>query len=128
MTKNETERTLTDLIPARLMKMLRQKGTVYFGPCVVNAPGAWTRCGPTWKLTSGVFLVVGPGVRNWNTSKGLAQLAVDPSVAPTLHEEGATLVPDPAIMIAVTDAALRGPNATRVCALTEAVSEAGLGK
>lgn len=91
---------------------LRGKDAVYMGPCVVQCPGAWSRCGPTWLVPVGgtaVWGVVGPGVLRWGTTEGLAQLTVG-GAKPTWHSVGFAWSPLPNLAFAMTAAALQeGP-------------------
>lgn len=69
----------------------------YLGPMVVQAPGAWSRVGPTWVVPGIGWLVFGPGLRTWGTSEGLAQLGCDPNTQPQWHAIGVSFVPEPDI-------------------------------
>lgn len=90
----------------RILKWLRDSSTEYIGPCILDAPGAWTRCGPTWLTKGGIWLVYGPGVCEWGTTEGLAQLARDPQCTPQLHAVGVAMIPNPNLVFACTDSVL----------------------
>ena len=60
----------------------------YLGPCVVQCPGAWTRIGPTWVHPNLGWICLGPGVANWGTTMGLAELATLGTAKPNWHASG----------------------------------------
>jgi len=64
---------------------------VYYGPCISNAPGRWTRIGPTWRTAHG-WVTVGPVVADWGTRAGLGELAVSAEPNPRYHDVAAALV------------------------------------
>lgn len=72
----------------------------YMGVCVVQAPGAWTRVGPTWLTESGIWYTVGAGVNSWGTTQGLAELATSTAPKPTWHAVGISASPNPNIVYA----------------------------
>lgn len=91
----------------RLEAFLRE--AVYIGPCVVQSPGAWTRVGPTWyDRTTRVWVTIGPGAAQWNTTSGIAQLALDPNVSPSWHETGVSLSPEPNLVFVMHPNTLTG--------------------
>jgi len=93
----------------------------YYGACVVNAPGGWTRVGPTWKVRGG-WIVVGPGVRAWNTTKGLAELAVEKTAKPDWHAVGATFIENPYLVIPATpEASANSPEVRDLTTAAEAM-------
>ena len=77
----------------------------YIGVTVLNAPGGWTRVGPTWRTRHG-YLVYGPGAARWGTTLGLAELASAPTAKPTWHATGWALCPAPNILYLVAEVAL----------------------
>jgi hypothetical protein len=88
--------------PPRLEPILRHPETVYMGACLVQANGAWTRSGPTW-LTKYGWVIWGPGLRSWGTTKGLAELASERTPTPTWHAPGWSNVPNPNIVFYVEE-------------------------
>lgn len=89
-----------DSLVALLAAVLPEiSGARYYGPCVVAAPGAWTRCGPTWRLASGDWVVVGPGIGVWGTTAGLAQLCREAPSGTAWHATAAAIVPAPQMVL-----------------------------
>lgn len=80
------------------------KKSEYVGVMILQATGAWTRVGPTWRLPDRGWVTVGPGVHSWNTAEGLAQLAVDPTVRPKWHAIGGSPCDLPNLLFMVVDA------------------------
>lgn len=80
----------------------------YLGVCVMQCPGAWTRMGPTWYSPQLGFINAGLGVRSWNTSEGLAELATSTAPTPSFHAAGVAVSLDPNLVIMVEDHALMG--------------------
>jgi len=70
---------------------------LYLGSCIVQAPGAWTRVGPTWldRERLQAWVVVSIGAARWGTSEGLAQLATSVDCKPQWHAPGTAIVPLP---------------------------------
>ncbi len=93
--------------PTRILTQIQRKDAIYMGVCSVQAKGAWTRCGPTWTVPGVGWIVYGPGVAEWKTTKGLAQISVEP-VTPTWHATAWGIAPEPNIVFAVEDHALPG--------------------
>lgn len=118
-TKTKTKTTLGDLLAQapRYQALIEGRGTQYMGPCVVQAPGAWTRVGPTWLVPGVGWLAVGPGVANWGTKKGLAELATEIGPNPTWHAVGLVIVPAPNLVFAITTAVLASPVMSEVAVL-----------
>ena len=103
---------------------LIEKGPArYMGPCVVQAPGAWTRIGPTWLIPGVGWLIIGPGVANWGTQKGLAELATDLGPKPTWHAIGLVIAPAPNLVFAVVEEVLRSSAMEEVAALATDAEE-----
>lgn len=96
----------------------------YLGPCVVQAPAAWCRVGPTWRdPVTGCWLCVGPGAAMWGTSEGLAELSTSTAPRPTWHAVGASLEPAPNICFAVLADVLAADHMTSVRELSEGAAE-----
>jgi len=83
-----TQHNLAALLGPFLASVLQ--GT-YYGPCISNAAGRWTRIGPTWRTQHG-WVTVGPVVPDWGTRNGLGELAVSSEPNPRYHEVAAALV------------------------------------
>jgi hypothetical protein len=81
------------------LRRMDMTGATYYGVCLVNGPGGWTRAGPTWQLRTGNWVCVGPGVAKWGTTKGLAELASEAPLATEWHAVAATIAPDPHLVI-----------------------------
>lgn len=115
-------RDLSGLV--ELAMSIKDKGTgpaIYLGPTVVQAQGAWTRCGPTWIVPGIGWVVFGPGVHVWRTTEGLAQLAEDLAVEPTWHAIGVAVAAHN-ISFAMLDAVARHHEPVAAClAAVEAV-------
>lgn len=96
---------------------------IYLGVLVVQAPGAWSRVGPTWIVPGVGHLVFGPGLRTWGTSEGLAQLACDTKTQPQWHAIGVSTT-DPDITFYMFDEVVEAhaPVKAVVDALREAMS------
>lgn len=99
---------LLSYVPKRWQEILKKSD--YMGVMVLQAPGAWTRVGPTWKMSDGCWVTVGPGVHSWNTAEGLAQLAVDPTVKPKWHAIGGSPCDLPNLLFMVADAVVEAHN------------------
>lgn len=108
----------------RLLAHLR--GTDDMGVCIVQAPAAWSRLGPTRVDERGRWWTYGPGVESWGTTRGLAQLATSDDAAPVWHEEGWTCVPAPNIVFYVVDAALNAKYMSRVREIAAQAAELDL--
>lgn len=89
----------------RVLAQVKDEKSVYLGPCVVQAPGGWTRVGPTWQTPVG-WVIVGPGIANWGTTQGLAELASASTAKPKLHALGVAVTPDPNIVYAMVPDAI----------------------
>ncbi len=76
----------------------------YLGVCVVQKPGAWTRMGPTWRHPEIGWVCLGPGVHQWNTKLGLAELAASEEVAPSWHATAFSMCEKPNLAFAVARA------------------------
>lgn len=113
---------LLESVP-RVLALVHDETTEYIGPALVQAPGAWTRCGPTWLTKRGLWICVGPGVYDWGTTAGLAQLASSPDPKPKWHAHGVAIVPDPNIVFVVGANALTSPEMADVRAMTAAAEE-----
>jgi hypothetical protein len=102
----------------RVAAALSRPGTIYYGACVVQTPGAWTRVGPTWLVPGLGWVTVGLGVRQWGTTAGLAELASQPTAKPTWHARGVSVVPAPNLVFAVTSQALASEYMVDVASMT----------
>ncbi len=102
----------------RVEAQIKDARTVYAGPCVVQAPGGWTRVGPTW-ITPVGWVVAGPGAASWGTTQGLAQLASEGTATPTWHAVGIAIAPAPNVVYAVLPDALASKAMETVRGLTE---------
>lgn len=102
--KAKAERTPTSRIPSRIRAVVERKDATYMGTCIMQAPGAWSRMGPTWCVPGIGWVTYGPGVASWGTTAGLAQLAADHGeCSPTWHATGWSIEPNPNIVFAVPD-------------------------
>lgn len=99
----------TFTIPARWLPLLRRPTTVYMGPCVLQAPQGWTRCGPMWWTDIGA-IIVGPGVARWGTTLGIAELATRSTPSPTMYAAGWSHCSEPNLSVAVEEEALNCPH------------------
>lgn len=99
--------SLNEMIPPFYLKTMQKAAQnnqlTYLGVTVVQAKAAWTRVGPTWLLPGIGYFVAGPGVADWGTKLGLAELAISTSPTPTFHAEGLSCAPEPNIVFAVRD-------------------------
>lgn len=93
----------------------------YYGVCVVHGRESWTRIGPAWFHPQAGWIVVGPGVYAWGTSRGLAELATETTARPEWHAVGASILPDPVIVLAVLDHVLASERFAPVRAMLEEV-------
>lgn len=110
----------------RIERLLQGPDVIYLGPCVVQAPGAWTRIGPTWLVPGVGTLVIGPGLARWGTSQGLAQLAVDAAACkPEWHAVAIAVTATPNIIFALTSASITAPCLASVAALAAEVEVKG---
>lgn len=71
------------------------------GVAIVQAPGAWSRMGPTWNHPEHGWFCFGPGIQAWNTEQGLAELAVSKKPAPAWHATALACAPEPNIVFLV---------------------------
>lgn len=102
----------------RYQALVEDRDAQFMGPCVVQASGAWTRIGPTWLVPGIGWLVVGPGVANWGTKKGLAELATEVGPSPSWHAVGLIVAPQPNLVFAVTANVLESAAMVEVASLT----------
>lgn len=86
----------------RVRALLRRPDNEYLGVCIVQAPGAWSRMGPTWLTARGIWICCGPGLGVWGTTLGLAELAHDITAKPTWHACAAGMCPQPNLVFAVS--------------------------
>lgn len=95
------------MIPPRIKGQLDRADALFMGFCVVQAPGAWTRIGPTWLVPGVGWITDGLGVRRWGTTEGLAQLAGEKAAdaQPEWHARGWSIVPTPNVVYALDDVA-----------------------
>lgn len=108
--------------PARLAAILRSPMASYLGPCVVNAKGGWTRIGPTWRVEGHGWVCWGAGVRVWNTTEGLAQLASDPNTpSPTWHAVGWATAEEPNVVFHMEDGAYKSNAMADIRVMTNSV-------
>jgi hypothetical protein len=116
---------LEKYVGARLMRRIQHPETTYYGVCVLAAPGSWCRVGPTWRLPDGVWAVVGPGVRNWGTTQGLAELASSSAPRPGWHAAAASLCPEPQLVFAAVagSAAMTGPEVAELGTEADSMAE-----
>lgn len=105
----------------RIKDMLKREGVEYLGPCVVQAPGSWTRVGPTWIVPGIGWVCIGPGAKTWGTKAGLAELATFDTATPEWHAVGVAVVPDPNLVFAVTKEALGSGHMSEVKELASEV-------
>lgn len=122
--KSDTLASLLEQAP-RIARLLETPGTIYFGVCIVQAPGAWSRVGPTWRVPGVGVVVIGPGIARWGTTAGLAQLAGAgvATAKPEWHAVGLAIC-EPNLMFAVTASALAAPQMAEVTALAAEVDHA----
>lgn len=124
-TKTAALRRLLDQAP-RITRLLERPDTQYMGACIVQAPGAWTRMGPTWLVPGVGWVVIGPGVANWGTTSGLAQLATDPAAcSPQWHTVGVAICPAPNLVFAATADSLAATQLAEVARLVVEVADDG---
>jgi len=83
----------------RIAALIRRNSSDYLGICIVQAPGAWARLGATWATERG-WVVIGPGISSWETTQGLAELAVSTAPRPTWHAVGVAVAPVPNLAFA----------------------------
>jgi len=89
-----------------LLALLAREGTIYVGPTIVQAKGAWSRMGPTWLVPGVGWVCYGPGVDKWGTTQGLAELSSADSAKPSMHAVGWSIAPDPNIVFPMVEAAV----------------------
>lgn len=89
-------------ISDRCVAMIREPGTRYFGVCILQAPGAWSRLGPTWRTSDNVWICAGPGLGRWNTRRGLAEISQDVTANPEIHATGVAMCPKPNLVFEVS--------------------------
>lgn len=120
--KNGTLKKLIDSAP-RVKPILERSD--YVGTCIVQAPGAWTRYGPTWHDERLGWICAGPGVASWGTTEGLAQLAGPTAgkAKPSWHATGICAVPTPNVVFFAIEEALDAPIMELVRALAEEADE-----
>ena len=106
------------LLGVRLLTAIKSTQSTYWGVCVMQAPGGWTRVGPTWHIRDHGWVTVGPGAGQWGTKSGLAELASAATATPKMHASGAVLSPQPNLVIPCT------PEAVAHLKLSELESEA----
>lgn len=111
----------------RIARLLETPGTIYFGACIVQAPGAWCRVGPAWRVPGVGVVVIGPGLARWGTTTGLAQLAGAgaPACKPEWHAVGIAIC-EPNVMFAITTIALASSQLVEIAALVAEVGDAPL--
>ncbi len=112
--------------PDRILTQIQRKDATYLGVVVVQASGAWTRCGPTWVVPGLGWIVYGPGLAEWKTNKGLAQLACE-TVEPRYHATAWGISPVPNIAFAIEDDQIKNLKdvAAAVAAVAHLVPKAG---
>ena len=121
-TKESLKEVLEDTPHAK--NLITSEDATYMGPCIVQAPGAWSRTGPTWLVKNVGWVTYGPGVKRWGTEEGLAELCSSVKPKPELHAEGFDIVPNPNIVFPVSEKALKGNKSlVRVAELTAQADE-----
>jgi hypothetical protein len=85
------------------IEIARDPEIMYMGVCIVQAPGAWTRIGPTWHSARFGWLCAGVGVQYWQTNQGLGELAVNPDVKPAWHAAAVTWAPLPNLVFPLNE-------------------------
>ena len=85
----------------RVLALVTRPESEYLGVCVVQAPAAWTRLGPTWVTPRG-WVVVGRGLSRWGTTQGLAELAISTVPKIEWHAVGVAITPAPNVVFACT--------------------------
>lgn len=118
-----TPPALSDLLGPRLAARIADPGATYYGPGAINAPGAWTRVGPVWRLADLTWLVVGPEAIDWGTTRGLAELATASTAKPMWHAAAAALCPTPNVVLCCTAEALATAAMREVRALADAAEQ-----
>lgn len=108
----------------RVAALLEMPGTIYLGACIVQAPGAWTRLGPTWLVPGIGTVVIGLGLARWGTSKGLAELATAAGgCKPEWHAVGLAICPAPNLIFAITAESLATAPMAAIAELAAEVDE-----
>lgn len=121
--KSTTVASLLEQAP-RIARILEMPGVVYLGACIVQAPGAWSRVGPTWRVPNMFTIVIGPGLARWGTTKGLAELAVAAAdCKPEWHAMGIAICETPNIVFAITAKALAAKVMSEVATLAAEVGD-----
>lgn len=110
----------------RAARVLRDGRTEYLGVTIAQAPRAWSRMGPTWCDVRGRYWVLGPGVADWGTSQGLAELSVSTAPAAKWHAVGLVCCPSDTLLFAVeAEVVAARPQIAGLAAEAEAWEEAG---
>jgi hypothetical protein len=109
MKKTNTKADKSAAITPQIRALLDRDDAIYMGVCLVQARGAWTRCGATWYVPAlRIWITYGPGVSSWGTKQGLAQLATDAAACePKWHAGGWTVAESPNLVFAVLPESLR---------------------
>lgn len=94
-----------DYMSPQILGIIERHG-VYLGVCVLQAPAAWTRVGPTWHIPGHAWICVGPGILGWGTTQGLAELASATTGRSKLHAIAAGVCPQPNILFICLDEAI----------------------
>lgn len=116
--------TTTPRLTAETVKRVLSDDATYMGVCVVQSPGAWTRCGPTWLDPRIGWVTAGLGVRAWNTTEGLAELATSTAPSPSWHAPGVSVSPEPNLVLFVEAHVLTGKGMAPVVELTDGLGDA----
>jgi hypothetical protein len=123
MTKTTKRTSLRELLEATPRIAARLREAEYLGACIVQAPGAWARMGPTWLHPRLGWIVAGPGIDTWGTTRGLAELASSDTASPTWHAVGIAVAPTPNLVFGVSTVSLAAPYAAEVRALAAEADE-----
>ncbi len=89
-TSTTDSRTFAEIVGPWAYASIKGPNSVYLGICATHTTGSWTRAGLTWRVGD-MLIVVGPGVAEWGTTQGLAELCVSRTAKPNYHTPAATL-------------------------------------
>lgn len=116
--------TTSTQVPPVMELLVMSSEALYLGPCIMQAPGGWTRAGPTWYVRGDrLWICYGPGVASWGTTRGIAQLASADDCKPSWHDTGWVTAPDPNIVLPMLTIAIEASYMQPVRDCVEAVRE-----